>query len=258
MVVMRGGMSATHLLRDPRVLMNLLAHERRQKEQSEDRACPQSDTTLEMRKELAYWILQVCELQHCEEGVFPLAMSYIQICLSLFPVPEDSMRLLGCTCLLLASKMKNEVPLTIATLEAYTGNTVLCHQIREWEPFILKQMRWDLAVIVPHDFLDYMLDRVIFTSDMRSSLRKNAGAYLTLCSADCNLYKFAPSLITVVCIAKAMWDFGLIMPPADDLFACLSSLAETTTDQILACKTEIEGALSRYALEDHTYVNLVF
>lgn len=234
--------------------MNLLAHERRQRAEKQARECWQFDVSLTMRRELACWMMEVCELQLCEEGVFSLAMSYVRICLFLFPVHQDHMRLLGSTCLLLASKMRNEVPLTTAILEHYTGYSVTSQQIREWESFILKQLRWDLAIIIPHDFLDYMLERLFFSSDMRASTRKNASEYMTLCSADCYLSRFASSIITGVCIAKAMLDLGFVEAPADDLYIYLSSLAETTTDELLACKAEIESAWNIYHVGDHTYM----
>ncbi|XP_075709707.1 G1/S-specific cyclin-D3 [Rhinoderma darwinii] len=232
-----------NLLGDPRVLMNLLAHERRQRAENQTRECRQTDITLEMRKNLAHWMLQVCELRLCEEEVFPLAMSYVRICLSSFPLHRDHLKLLGSTCLLLASKMRNKVQLHISILEYYTGGSVTCHQIREWEPFILNILHWDLEVIISHNFLDHMLERVFCSLEMRASLRKNAGSYATLCYTDCNLSKFAPSTITGVCISKAMQDFGFVVSPAEDLYTFLSALTDTTTDEFLACQAEMDSSL---------------
>ncbi|XP_066454799.1 G1/S-specific cyclin-D3 isoform X2 [Eleutherodactylus coqui] len=197
--------------------------------------------------------MRVCDLQLCDEGVFPLAMSYVRTCLSLFPVRFDQMRLLGATCLFLASKMKNESPLSLSILQRHTDYTVTSQQIKDWELFVVKQLRWDLAIIIPHDFLDYILEREFFSLDLRPVFRKNAVAYLTLCCANCNLCRFAPSTIAGVCIAKAISDSGYLVPPADDFYTHLLSLTEATTDEFLACKTAIENALCKEVQGDHTY-----
>ncbi|XP_073525243.1 G1/S-specific cyclin-D3 [Phyllobates terribilis] len=219
-----------HLLRDPRILMNLLVHERRQRARIVENDYSQPDITLVMRNELAHWMLQVCELEFCEEGVFPLAMSYVRSYLSLVPVCRSNLRLLGCICLLIASKIRTDTPLSVSKLEHYTGYTVSTHLITEWEPFIIRHLNWDLAIIIPHDFIDYMLERVIISAEMRLSVRVSAAAYLTLCTIECPLFKYPPSTLAAVCIGKSMCDMGLILTPVGDVNIYLSALAETTVE----------------------------
>ncbi|XP_077155651.1 G1/S-specific cyclin-D3 [Ranitomeya variabilis] len=241
-----------HLLRDPRILMNLLAHERRQRAEILENDCSQPDITLVMHNELAHWMLQVCELEACEEGVFTLAMTYVRWYLSLVPVCRSKLRLLGCICLLIASKMRNERPLSVSTLEHYTGYTVSTHLITEWEPLIISRLRWDLAIIIPHDFIDHMLERVIVSAEMRLSVRINTAAYLTFCSIEFPLFKYAPSILAAVCIGKSMCDMGLILTRAGDVNTYLSSVAETSVEEFMACKTEIESTLCSYVVGDPT------
>ncbi|XP_063811152.1 G1/S-specific cyclin-D3 [Pseudophryne corroboree] len=234
------------LLRDPRVLWNLLAHERRQREQSGSH-CHQLEITLEMRKLLATWLLEVCEHQHCEEGVFPLAMSYIRTCLSLFPVEKKNLQLLGTVCVLLASKMRDMVPLTIETLEYYTACSVPCHQIREWEIFIVGHLHWNLAVIISHDFLDQILERIPLSTEQRALLRRYSQTYVTLCSVDCNVSVYAPSMITAACVTKALFSLGLLPHPGEEMITFLAALIDAATDELLNCHILIESVLTEDA-----------
>lgn len=62
-------MAGQHLLKDPRVLMNLLAHERRQRAEKQARECWQFDVSLTMRRELACWMMEVqCPRFHVLRG----------------------------------------------------------------------------------------------------------------------------------------------------------------------------------------------
>ncbi|NWZ71144.1 CCND3 protein, partial [Acrocephalus arundinaceus] len=112
------------LLGDRRVLQNLLSLEERYSPRVSYFQCVQRDIQPYMRKMLAFWMLEVCEEQKCEEEVFPLAMNYVDRYLSSVAVQKNHLQLLGAVCMLLASKLRETMPLTVEKLCIYTDNSI--------------------------------------------------------------------------------------------------------------------------------------
>ncbi|XP_027764464.1 G1/S-specific cyclin-D3-like [Empidonax traillii] len=117
------------LLGDRRVLRNLLSLEERYSPRVSYFQCVQRDIQPYMRRMLAVWMLEVCEEQKCEEEVFPLAMNYVDRFLSSVPVQKNHLQLLGAVCMLLASKLRETMPLTVEKLCIYTDNSITPQQL---------------------------------------------------------------------------------------------------------------------------------
>lgn len=69
-------------------------------------------------------VVQVCEEQKCQEDIFPLAVNYLDRFLSVKPVNKNHLQLLGTTCLLVSSKLRESDSLSLELLIVYTDNTV--------------------------------------------------------------------------------------------------------------------------------------
>nr|KAF6461561.1 cyclin D3 [Molossus molossus] len=109
------------LLGDQRVLQSLLRLEERYVPRASYFQCVQREIKPHMRKMLAYWMLEVCEEQRCEEEVFPLAMNYLDRYLSCVPTHKAQLQLLGAVCMLLASKLRETTPLPAQLLPVLAG-----------------------------------------------------------------------------------------------------------------------------------------
>lgn len=81
-------------------------------------------------KNVLFLFWQVCEEQMCEDQVLPLAINCMDRFLCVCPIKREQLQLLGCACLLLASKLRTVSCLPIDLLSAYTDRSVSCEHIQ--------------------------------------------------------------------------------------------------------------------------------
>ncbi|NWQ83946.1 CCND3 protein, partial [Columbina picui] len=170
------------LLGDRRVLQNLLSQEERYSPNVSYFHCVQREIKPYMRKMLAFWMLEVCEEQKCEEEVFPLAMNYVDRYLSSVSMRKNHLQLLGAVCMLLASKLRETMPLTVEKLCIYTDNSITPQQLLDWEVLVLEQLKWDLVSVIANDFLAHILHRLPLPKDKMELVKKHAQTFIALCA----------------------------------------------------------------------------
>src|SRR5687768_3107158 len=76
--------------------------------------------------------LQVCEEEHADYVVLPLAVAYLDRVLASKFVPRRNLQALGSACLLLASKMKAPQPMVAARLSELTAGNVNAEEMLDW------------------------------------------------------------------------------------------------------------------------------
>ena len=113
-----------NLLNDDRVLKNLL-----KVEDSYTIPCNyfmfiQQEVKLWMRVMLANWMLDVCENQKCDEGVFVLSMNIMDRFLCVQEISKRHLQLLGSACMFIASKIRCSTCLNAETLVIYTDRSI--------------------------------------------------------------------------------------------------------------------------------------
>ncbi|XP_063998419.1 G1/S-specific cyclin-D2 isoform X2 [Pogoniulus pusillus] len=173
---------------------------------------------------------RVCEEQKCEEEVFPLAMNYLDRFLAVVPTRKCHLQLLGAVCMFLASKLKETIPLTAEKLCIYTDNSIRPQELLEWELVVLGKLKWNLAAVTPHDFIEHILRKLPLPKDKLLLIRKHAQTFIALCATDFNFAMYPPSMIATGSVGAAIC--GLQLDDGDSLTDLLAKI--TNTDVQLA------------------------
>ncbi|XP_048410046.1 G1/S-specific cyclin-D2a isoform X2 [Stegostoma tigrinum] len=235
------------LLQDDRVLHNLLAVEERYLPPCPYFTCVQQDIQPYMRRMVAAWMLEVCEEQKCEEEVFPLAVNYLDRFLSIVPTTKNLLQLLGAVCLFLASKFKENNPLTAEKLCIYTDNSIRPCELLEWELVVLGKLKWNLAAVTPHDFIEHILKKLPLSKDKLHLIRKHAQTFIALCATDFKFAMYPPSMIATGSVGAAICglqlDVGDSSLSSYNLTDHLAKFSHADVDCLKACQEQIESLL---------------
>ncbi|XP_012254914.2 G1/S-specific cyclin-D2 [Athalia rosae] len=249
------------LLKDDRVLQNLLKSEERYAPSSSYFECVQRNISPLMRKIVAEWMLEVCEVQKCQEEVFPLSMNYVDRFLSICPIRKSQLQLLGTACLLLSSKLREPRPLSAEVLVFYTDNSITLDDLWRWEQLVVSKLKWELSAVTPGDFLLHILSRLPVDPRTWDShmIRRHAQTFIALSAREYKFSMYTPSMIAAASVAAALHGLDWTGKSGYGLPGLLDELTRITAieqDYLRGCLEQIEEMVSSQAKGNgHTTTN---
>lgn len=156
-----------------------------------------------MRKILTTWMLQVCDEVGCSENVFPVSVNYLDRFLSKTKLEKTQLQLLGSSCLLIASKVLETLPLlNVEKLCMYTDYSVSVSELIDFETLVLLKLKWDILAVTAIDFVDYILHHLYLSKDSFTKTKKHANGFIHLSCTDHQFSQY-PALQVAACSVGA-------------------------------------------------------
>lgn len=243
----------SNLLSDNRVLDSLMKLEEHYTPSSDYFKIIQKEITPYMRRLVVQWMFEVCEEQRSEDDVFLLAVNIFDRFLSIVNIRKNQLQLLGTTCMFIASKSRETIPLTAEKLVIYTDNSVTLEELLNWEILVLNRLRWDINAVLPNQFLEYLLARLELPKclDKDTDIRKPVLTYISICCTDFLFSNFTPPSMIAgasVCLTfKGLRDhYGSMCPSHEKLIKIITELTAVDEDLLLECEQRMNQVIKDY------------
>uniref|UniRef100_G1QRY1 Cyclin D2 n=1 Tax=Nomascus leucogenys TaxID=61853 RepID=G1QRY1_NOMLE len=148
---------------------------------------------------------------------------------------------------MVATWMLETSPLTAEKLCIYTDNSIKPQELLEWELVVLGKLKWNLAAVTPHDFIEHILRKLPQQREKLSLIRKHAQTFIALCATDFKFAMYPPSMIATGSVGAAICglqqDEEVSSLTCDALTELLAKITNTDVDCLKACQEQIEAVL---------------
>ncbi|XP_015266677.1 PREDICTED: G1/S-specific cyclin-D2 isoform X2 [Gekko japonicus] len=132
-------------------------------------------------------------------------------------------------------------------IQPFMRRMVATWMLEDWELVVLGKLKWNLAAITPHDFIEHILRKLPFPRDKVLLIQKHAQSFIALCATDFNFAMYPPSMIATGSVGAAVCglqlDEGESLLSGDVLTELLAKITNTEVDCLKACQEQIESVL---------------
>ncbi|XP_009892496.1 PREDICTED: G1/S-specific cyclin-D2 [Charadrius vociferus] len=126
-------------------------------------------------------------------------------------------------------------------IQPFMRRMVATWMLEEWELVVLGKLKWNLAAVTPHDFIEHILRKLPLPKDKLLLIRKHAQTFIALCATDFNFAMYPPSMIATGSVGAAIC--GLQLNDGDRLTDLLAKITNIDVDCLKACQEQIEAVL---------------
>ncbi|RNA30801.1 G1 S-specific cyclin-D2-like [Brachionus plicatilis] len=153
------------------------------------------------RQILLRWILDITQQEHQHIDVFHLAASLFDQLMSVlnssnFPTDKSMLQLFGTSCLFIASKLRDNRPLSSTRLVEYADYTFSLSQLLDCEQFVLQNLKWDTERVTPNDYFD-LITCYIDGLDLADAIKSSFDALAAVCKIEPELSAYPSHTIAL-------------------------------------------------------------
>ncbi|NXD09554.1 CCND1 protein, partial [Nothocercus nigrocapillus] len=119
--------------------------------------------------------------------------------------------------------------------------------LQQMELLLVNKLKWNLAAMTPHDFIEHFLTKMPLAEDTKQIIRKHAQTFVALCATDVKFISNPPSMIAAGSVVAAVQGLHLGDTNTFLSYQCLthflSQVIKCDPDCLRACQEQIESLL---------------
>lgn len=114
----------------------------------------------DQRKQLAEWMLEICQILHNSNQIFLSSVRFLDIILHQQIISSKHFHTLASACLCLASKILDPRPLSLQDFVRTRTSEIPLSQLQEMEMLVLTRLRWELCSPTSLDFVPFLISKL--------------------------------------------------------------------------------------------------
>ncbi|OAF70606.1 G1/S-specific cyclin-D2 [Intoshia linei] len=168
-----------------------------------------TEITEQGREIVVRWMIDVCDNMNSNPNVVILAVNYLDRYVGINPIQTkpNYLQSIAAACILIASKLKDETPITPEALVIYTDNSTKKDNINSLQIKILTSLNWNVDVVTPHDFLPCILSQFRLDENIQKYVQNNVYLLLNQTLLYSQFCTVKPSVQSLTAIILSIYDF---------------------------------------------------